>query len=259
MTCKYPIILVHGIAIKQTKAIKAFGRIEHVLRDAGHTVFVADTDAFGTIENNAEQLKKFALKVLSETGAEKVNVIGHSKGGLDTKYMISALDMEDKVASLTTLCTPHRGSIVASWIWKLPSFIKRFLAFFINFTYKRLGDEKPDALTACNQLRLVDESEETLRFSEKVYCQSYSTNLKRGRDCFLMGIPMKLYRHFEKLDNDGLVCHDSTKFGFYRGHCLDISVSHSQIVDFWFTPKNKKEKVYDFYKKLCDELGDMGF
>ncbi|MBQ8381307.1 MAG: alpha/beta fold hydrolase [Clostridia bacterium] len=258
MTCKYPIILVHGIGIKQTKVIKAFGKIEQVLDAEGHRVYVADVDAFGTIETNAEQLKKYVLKVLEETGAEKVNVIGHSKGGLDTKYMINELDMEDKVASLTTLCTPHRGSIVASWIWKLPGFIKRFMAFCINFVYKRIGDENPNALRACDQLRWVDESEETLRFSEKVYCQSYSTNLKRGRDCFILGIPMKLYRHFEKLDNDGLVCHDSTKFGFYRGHCLDISVSHAQIVDL-FTPKKKKEKVYDFYRSLCAELADMGF
>ncbi len=258
MSCKYPIILVHGIAIKQSKAIKAFGKIEHVLDAEGHMVYVADVDAFGTIENNAEQLKRYVLRVLEETGSEKVNVIGHSKGGLDTKYMITHLDMEDKVSSLTTLCTPHRGSIVASWIWNLPGWIKKFLAFFINRFYKLLKDENPDALRACDQLRKVDESEETLRFSEKVYCQSFSTNLKRGRDCFLLAIPMKLYKHYENIDNDGLVCHHSAKFGNYRGHCLDISVSHSQIVDI-FARKHQKEKVYDFYKKLCTELEEMGF
>ena len=56
---KYPIVLVHGLALRQSKAIKAFGKIEKVLRDGGYTVFVADIDAFGTIETNAEQLREF--------------------------------------------------------------------------------------------------------------------------------------------------------------------------------------------------------
>lgn len=255
---KYPIVLVHGIAIKQSKVIRAFGKIENVLRDAGYTVYVADIDAFGTIENNAAQLCDYINRILSECGAEKVNIIAHSKGGLDSKYMITELGMEDRVASLTTLCTPHRGSIVASWIWRLPLWIKKCIAWFINSFYRLAGDERPDALAACLQLRKADESADTLRFSEKVYCQSYSTNLKRAKDCFLMGIPMKLYRHYEKLDNDGMVSCESAKFGNYRGDCLDISVSHAQIVDL-FAKKDQRKKVYEFYVRLAHELAEMGF
>lgn len=256
---KYPIVLVHGIAIKPLKVIKAFGKIENVLRDAGYEVYVADIDAFGAIETNAEQLKQYLDGVFEKTGAEKVNVIAHSKGGLDTKYMITNLGMEDRIASLTTLCTPHRGSVVASWIWLLPGWIKKTVAWFINTFYRLFcGDVKPDALRACEQLRKVDESEETLCFSEKVYCQSYSTNLKRAHDCFIFGIPMKLYRHFEEIDNDGVVSTESAKFGNYKGNCLDISVSHAQIIDL-FTSKSKRGQVYDFYLKLADEIKQMGF
>ena len=256
---KYPIVLVHGIALKEVKFVKAFGRIGQFLRDNGFEIYVADTDAFGAIETNAQQLRDYINNVLAQSGAEKVNVIAHSKGGLDTKYMITHLGMEDYVASLTTLCTPHRGSIVASWIWKLPGWIKRTIAWFINTFYRLFcGDKQPNALKACEQLRKVDESEDTLRFSERVYCQSYSTNLKRGTDCFIMGIPMKLYRHFEKIDNDGMVSRESAKFGNYRGDCLDISVSHSQIVDL-FAGKDKRRHVFDFYLRLCRELAEMGF
>ena len=73
-----------------------------------------------------------------------------------------------------------------------------------------------------------------------------------------MGIPMLLYRKFEEVDNDGLVSVESAKFGNYKGSCLDISVSHSQIVAIGGTGK-KLEKVYQFYKKLCEELSEMGF
>ncbi|MBP3401554.1 MAG: hypothetical protein J6K85_00680 [Clostridia bacterium] len=241
------------------RIMNAFGKIGDVLANEGNSVHIADTDGFGTIESNAEQLKSFIERVLAETGAEKVNIIAHSKGGLDSKYMITELGMEDKVASLTTLCTPHKGSIIASWIWKLPMWLKRYFAFFINTFYKiALGDKHPDAVTACDQLRARDESEETLRFSHKVYCQSYSSSIDKVRDCFVMALPMKMQKHFELPENDGLVSEESSKFGNYRGKCLDIPVSHVQIIDI-FSKKSQKEKIYEFYKSVCEELAGMGF
>ena len=259
MSCKYPIIMVHGLAAKQSKIMNAFGKIGKVLEDDGNDVYIADIDGFGTVEGNAAQLKVFVDRILEKTGAEKVNIIAHSKGGLDTKYMITNLGMEDYVASLTTLCTPHKGSIIASKIWRLPLWIKKIIAFFINKFYKIfLGDKNPDAMTACDQLRYTDTSVDTLQFSYKVYCQSFSSTLKRGRDCFVMALPMKIYRHYENIDNDGLVSTESAKFGNYRGECLDISVSHAQIIDL-FARKDQKEHIYNFYRRLTRELSEMGF
>lgn len=259
MSCKYPVVLVHGIAMKELRVVKAFGKIGQRLCDEGHTVFVAPTDGFGRVENNAAQLKAFVEMVLSETGAEQVNVIAHSKGGLDTKYMITDLGMESRVASLTTLCTPHKGSVIASRIWDLPRPIKKFLAFWIDAFYKIvMRDEHPDSMGACEQLRLVDESEETLRFSYDVYCQSYSTSIDKIHDCFIMALPMKLYKHYEQIDNDGLVSEKSARFENYKGRCLDIPVSHVQIIDF-MAKKSQKEQIYAFYRKVCDELAEMGF
>ena len=259
MPCKYPVILVHGIAAKQVRLMNAFGRIGDKLSEADNKVYIADTDGFGTIETNASQLKEQILEILSESGCDKVNIIAHSKGGLDSKYMITELGMQDKVASLTTLCTPHKGSIIASKIWELPRWIKNTIAFFINTFYKIvMRDKHPDSLRACEQLRHVNESEETLSFSYDVYCQSYSTTLERAGDCFIMALPMKLYKHFEKTKSDGLVTSDSAKFGNYRGNCLDISISHVQIIDL-FSKKSQKDKIYAFYIGICDELSEMGF
>ena len=259
MATKYPIILVHGIAAKQLRVLNAFGKIGHRLTDAGYDTYIADTDGFGAIETNAEQLKDYILNVMKKTGAEKVNIIAHSKGGLDSKYMITKLGMEESVASLTTLCTPHRGSIIASKIWELPSPIKKGIAFFINGFYRVVcRDKHPDSMRACHQLRAVDEGEETLGFSYKVYCQSYSTTIDKAKDCFIMALPMKIHKRFEIMENDGLVSEESTKFGVYKGRCLDIPISHVQIIDL-FSKKSQKEKIYSFYLKLCRELSEMGF
>lgn len=259
MSCKYPVVLAHGIAAKQLRILNAFGKIGDELTRAGNDVFIADTDGFGTVEGNALQLKRYIEGVLEKTGAEKVNIIAHSKGGLDSKYMICELGMEEKVASLTTLCTPHRGSIIASQIWRLPMWVKKPVAFFIDSFYRiAFKDEHPNSLVACEQLRAVDESEETICFSHEVYCQSYSTTFDKIKDCFVMALPMKLYRHFERVDSDGLVDERSAQFGNYRGRCLDIPVSHVQIIDL-FSKKSQKEKIYAFYTGLCEELGEMGF
>lgn len=258
MPTKYPIVLAHGIAAKQLHILNAFGRIGDELIMSGYQVYVADTDGFGRIETNAAQLKNYIERIKAECGVDKVNIIAHSKGGLDAKYMITELGMEDSVASLTTLCTPHRGSILASKIWDLPLFIKKPIAFTIDTFYRLvLRDEHPDSMGACLQLRDKKEEEETLQFSYKVYCQSYSTSIESMKDCFIMALPMKLQHHYEVQDNDGMVSSASSKFGIYRGKCLDIPVSHVQIIDL-FSKKSQKEKIYAFYKQLCYELSEIG-
>ena len=100
MATKYPVILVHGIAAKQSWVMNAFGKIGDALEADGNDVYIADNDGFGRIATNAEQLRAFIENVLEKTGKEKVNIIAHSKGGLDSKYMITELGMEDKIASL---------------------------------------------------------------------------------------------------------------------------------------------------------------
>ena len=260
MKTKYPIILVHGIALKDFKFLKSFGEIDRILRIQGYSVYKAKIDGFGSILNNAMQLKEEIIKILEAEGVDKVNIIAHSKGGLDSKYMIKNLGMEDSVASLTTLCTPHKGSPIATNILKLPKFLTKFIAFWINFWYKLFGDKNPDSYQACLDLKRINSiEEEIINFSEKVYCQSYSTEMKKSKDDFIMGIPLMFSRYFEKdYISDGIVPIDSTIFGEYKGNAFSESISHTEIVDF-MVKKKKRDKIYMFYSALCEELVNMGF
>ncbi len=256
---KYPILLVHGIALKDFLCFKAFGKIESVLKQEGYTVYTSGIDGFGTTQNNAIALKKEILAILAEANTEKINIIAHSKGGLDSKYMIRELDMASRVASLTTLCTPHKGSKIAENILRFPKWMLSVTNLYLNTLYKIFGDESPDALTVCKELAFVEHmEEETLHISNEVYCQSFSTTLERSRDDFVMGIPLLFSHHFENSKSDGMVAIESTIFGNYRGSCVEDSVSHSEIVDFMVKSK-KKEKIYAFYTALCQELAEMGF
>lgn len=260
MKTKYPIILVHGVALKDIGFLKSFGRIDSILKQEGFDVFKSKVDSFGTIENNAIILKNEIDAIIDELNCDKVNIIAHSKGGLDAKYMIENLDMGDKVASLTTLCTPHKGSPIASGILKFPRWILKFIAFWINFWYRLFGDKKPDALRVCEQLAVISSiEEETFKLSELIYCQSYSTKMKKSRDDFIMGIPLMFSHYYEKdINSDGMVNEESAKFGDYKGMALDDSISHSEIVDF-MVKKKKREKIYSFYSYLCEDLVKKGF
>ncbi len=257
---RYPILLVHGIVLKDFLFFKAFGRIEKMLRAAGYTVYTSRIDGFGTTRTNARQLRDEVESILTGTGAERLNIIAHSKGGLDSKRMIEEYDMADKVASLTTLCTPHKGSPVATGILKLPRWILAIINFWLNFWYRIFGDKQPRALAVCEELALIESVEaEIAHLPAGVYCQSFSTTLEKSRDDFVMGIPL-LFSHYWEQDkeSDGLVSAESARFGHYRGECTDGSVSHSEIVDF-MVKKKKREKIYAFYTDLCADLADRGF
>ena len=259
MATKYPIVLVHGVAAKQLPFFNAFGRIDVELKKAGYKVFVSNHDGFGRIETNAEQLKVFIERVMKICGTDKVNIIAHSKGGLDSKYMIQNLDMEDHVASLTTICTPHTGSLIASKIWSWPKLFKEFVASIINGLYRAIArDKRPNAMVVCDQLRVMEPHNEVLSFSYKVYCQSYSTNISKSDDCIAMAMPMIIQNRNIHLENDGLVTSNSSKFGVYRGSCLDTPISHLQIIDILAKPR-QRSRVYAFYKQVCFELSEMGF
>ena len=259
MQTKYPIILVHGVIIKDFRFFKAFGRIERVLRANDYLVYTAKIDGIGTSQTNALELKEYINKIIAETKCKKVNLISHSKGGLDSKYMIESLDMEDKVASLITLSTPYKGSPIATTILKLPRPIIWCVKTWFNVAYKIFGDRYPNSLEVCKELSLVDSiNTECLRL-KNVYVESYSTTLTKSRDDFIMGIPHAFCRYFYKeKETDGLVSKESAKFINYKGDITDASLSHTDIVDF-MVGKKKKEKIYEFYLDLCGNLSKMGF
>ncbi len=89
------------------------------LEAAGNQVFTIAVHPVQTIEYRAHQLAKFIdhHPVLSTS---RINLVGHSMGGLDGRFLISHLDPEHRVTSLTTLASPHLGSWLADIVDTLP-------------------------------------------------------------------------------------------------------------------------------------------
>ena len=121
-----PIVLHHGVLgygdLKLGPLKLAYFRgIDRAIIDRGHPLILSKVHPTGSIERRARELKaniRRQLKTLGRDEKEKVVIIGHSMGGLDARYMISKLGMDDRVAALVTITTPHRGSPYADWCLK---------------------------------------------------------------------------------------------------------------------------------------------
>lgn len=95
-------------------ALGYFRHIGRTLRERGFEVYEPSVSFAGRLERRARDLQQAVGRILGpgDPGG-KVNIIAHSMGGLDARYMIARLGMADRVASLVTIGTPHRGSGMA--------------------------------------------------------------------------------------------------------------------------------------------------
>jgi len=107
-----PIVLTHGFNAGR-EGSWSFYKVEAALVADGHTVYVAEVPAFGSVEDRAASLAVQIDDVLAQTRAPKIHLIAHSMGGMDSRYVISSLGYGDRIATLTTISTPHRGTAVA--------------------------------------------------------------------------------------------------------------------------------------------------
>ncbi|KVE28698.1 alpha/beta hydrolase [Burkholderia singularis] len=119
---KYPIILVHGLTgtDKYGGIVEYWYHIPADLQAHGAKVYVANLSGYQSDDGpngRGEQLLAYVKQVLAATGAQKVNLIGHSQGGLTSRYVAAVAP--DLVASVTTISTPHRGSEFADYVSEL--------------------------------------------------------------------------------------------------------------------------------------------
>ena len=111
---KYPVVLLHGFfGWRQVFHVDYFYQVPEYLKGLGYQIETTHVTPINTIAVRAQQLAPQIDEILARTGAAKVNLIAHSQGGLDARYLISVMGYGDRVASLTTIATPHQGSPIA--------------------------------------------------------------------------------------------------------------------------------------------------
>ena len=261
---KYPLLLVHGVFFRDTKYFNYWGRIPGELETNGAVIFYGNHQSASSVADSAAELKSRIIEILAETGAEKLNIIAHSKGGLDCRYAISKLGIGDKVASLTTINTPHNGCLFADCLLsKIPSSIKNKVADTYNSTLRKFGESNPDFLAAVNDLTdsACKQLNTEIPTPQGVYCQSVGSVLTKATSGkFPLNLSYHLVKYFSG-ENDGLVDEASFKWG--ENYILLSStekrgISHGDMID--LNRQNFKGfDVREFYVNLVSDLKNKGF
>jgi triacylglycerol lipase len=117
----YPIVLVHGMGWLDGLQLGPIGdaywpKVVAGLAASGETaVFAVTLSPFNASDVRALELEDQIRDILRKTGAARVNLVAHSQGGIDARYLVSpkGRNFGNFVASVTTISTPHRGSEVA--------------------------------------------------------------------------------------------------------------------------------------------------
>jgi triacylglycerol lipase len=259
---KYPVIFIHGAGFRDDSSLYNYwGRISETLIRNGAEIFYSGHDAWSNIEKSAVDIKPKVIEVISLTGAKKVNLIAHSKGGLDARYMITALNMSRYVASLTTLSTPHHGSKTIDLLFKLPVFLFKTAAFFVNVFFKLLGDKKPDFFHACRQFttEYCKIFNAACPDTPDIYYRSYGAKMKNPFSDLLFFITHAVIKLIEG-DNDGICSVESSKWGDTKealcGKHLR-GVSHADLVDLRRI-NNRSFDILETYMRMLEDLKDMG-
>lgn len=260
---KYPILMVHGIFFRDWQLMNYWGRVPATLIRNGASVFYGNQQSARSIPDSAAELKTQILKVIEETGAEKVNIIAHSKGGLDSRYAISSLGMDKYVATLTTINTPHLGCDMVDYLLnKVPDGFVNWVAKRYNSIFHKLGDSEPDFMAGIKDLspKRIAELEPEMEDSPEV---SYRSCMSVMKNVFSAGLPLNAgYLIIKKLngENDGLVWTGSAKHGEFR--MVKASgvrgISHGDTIDL-FRENIDGYDVREFYAGLVAELKQQGY
>jgi len=243
-----PIILVHGlfgfnrVQVCGYTLANYFPGIPEFLEEAGNRVGAATLSPTMGIAYRASQLKAF---INQQFPREPVHIIAHSMGGLDSRYMISRLGMADRVLSLTTLGTPHRGSTFADWsIRRLERLAKPLLELF-DFPHQAFYD-----LTTAKCKEFNEQVPDAPRVR---YFSVAGRHPGTGWRC-RMFLLHQFVRQTEG-DNDGIVSLTSATYG--EG-CDVWDGDHLQLVN-WPDPTGPSADRKEDYSRLLGRLADEGF
>lgn len=261
---KYPLLMVHGVFFRDLRSFNYWGRVPADLEKNGARIYYGNQESAASIDNCGKHIAARIKEIVDETGCGKVNIIAHSKGGLDSRAAITLYGAAPYVASLTTVNTPHRGCQFADYLLgKAPEGLKNAVASKYNAALRKLGDKNPDFIAAVTDL--THDAAKT--FNERcpdvdgVYYQSIgSKSVRAASGRFPLNLSYHLVNYFDG-PNDGLVALPSMKWGAdftYVTPRKSRGITHGDMIDLM------RENIDGFdvretYVELVSGLKQKGF
>ena len=224
----YPIVLSHGVcrfdqlwndafdldnSNEEDKDLwHYFKGIRSMLRSKGFEVFHTRVPWAASVEERARALRKNIAEILQQSGKAKINIIAHSMGGLDARHMLFndryEGNIHERIASLTTISTPHWGSSFADWGIRHVGDAKA-ISKALGLNVDAFQDLTVAECTRYNQQQAVIDFEQDCE--SRIRFQTYACQ----QNFFGIFGPLKIPFYFienEEGENDGLVSVKSAKW-----------------------------------------------
>ncbi|KAK2593701.1 lipase 2 [Conoideocrella luteorostrata] len=267
-TPKYPVVLAHGLlGFSELQLLSILPTIHywHGIREAltaqGTHVITASVPPSSSI---ADRAAKLADDIASQHDGP-VNIIAHSMGGLDARYMISNKAQYKgalEVASLTTISTPHRGSPFADYVLNSSSAGILYLPRLYK-VLERAGFGT-QAFTQLTTGYMEGEFNEYVVDDAGVRYFSYGAVMDTPPLLSPFRVPQRIIERVEGV-NDGLVSVESSRWGVYQGTL--VGVNHMDLINWpnrvrWMVRgwmgKRRRFNAVAFYLGIADMLAKEG-
>ncbi|GAA5829805.1 hypothetical protein JCM11251_007885 [Rhodosporidiobolus azoricus] len=265
---RLPVVFCHGLfgfdyigpqGLKPLRVSYWIG-VEEALQAMGAEVMIGRVPASASIEERATVL----CQMIEERFAgREVNLIGHSMGGLDGRYLISRIQPKTfKVRSLTTISTPHRGSSFADYLLenilgaeKVPAFLAVMRGLGVPG-----GGKAFDDLTTTKMARFNEDTPDDPNVKYYSYGAEFVASWSNP-----FFIPYGIIAKREG-PNDGLVSVQSAKWGQYMATLHNVN--HLDLVGWtgkirygmaqlWGVPI--RYRPISFYSAVAEHLAEEGF
>ncbi|MBK7829497.1 triacylglycerol lipase [Nannocystis sp.] len=235
-TTRFPILLVHGwTGFENIGPLTYFYNVADMLSELGYPYTVAVLDPYNSTDVRSGQLAVQLDEALALWRARKVDLLGHSQGGIDSRAVVSSLGYGDRVSAVMTIASPHLGTYITDLALGLaPGAVEEVVGALLNFLGAVTAQQKSDALASFYSLseqHMQEEFNPQNPDDPRVQYISYT-----GRTCDAVAF-LNPDNHCQDLvdpligwsyallqqargDNDGLVTVESGKWGEYRGEMI---------------------------------------
>ena len=236
MWTRYPVVLMHGMAGTDQfiGVLDYYFGIQDDLEPRGIELVIGTVDPFQSTEVRAVDWAAMLDETAAEGHHRGFNLVGHSQGGLDARYVASQLDPLGRIRSITTIGTPHRGTAVSDASSGVLD-DARITSFIVDSLFDGLAlfyglDSDQDIVAQMSQFSTTNMAEFNLDNPDRedviyaswagVTCGAFQFQCQRENAgevvSPLFGTSRLLVSWFEG-PSDGLVSVDSAAWGTVRG------------------------------------------
>ncbi|WP_420454083.1 esterase/lipase family protein [Rubrivirga sp.] len=235
---RYPVVLLHGFG---ALANLMQGGVLHAeamhLRGRGVWAYAPHVNPYDTVAVRAAAWAERLDRVLEETGAERLNLIGFSTGGLDARWLARDPAWAGRIASLVTVSTPHRGSELATFVLGRPERLRAWALGLMEFVGRAAYEAAPPhAETALAELvpEAVAAAFPTDETVPGAWCASYAARAGKGTDAPMyppLVVPNRILHRLAGV-NDGIV---PTASGWWAERLGVLDADHARQIGLSWT------------------------